>query len=494
MNSDYIKLAQALFPEVTLSPEDLERRYPPRNLPPTSEVTRLGPSPTGFIHLGNLYSALANERLAHSTGGVFFLRVEDTDLKRQTPGAVEAIINSLRYFKINLDQGALIAPKPGQIDYGPYFQSQRKDIYHVLAKNLVERGLAYPCFCSEEKLEEIRAKQTEQKLNTGYYGAFAACREMDLDKVLEKIASSQPRVLRLRSKGQSGLTFFFSDQIMGQVELPENFKDIVLLKSDGIPTYHFAHAVDDHLMRTTTVVRGVEWLSSVPVHRELFNFLNFNPPKYAHTAQLMKLDGGSKRKLSKREDPESSLDYYRQEGYHPKATRVYLMTILNSNFEDWRNENPSLNLEDFPFELSKMGNSGILFDIQKLNDVSRNVFGDFTAEQIANFFRDWLDEFYSQQTKTYFEDEQRLIQIIRLNQGLMENRKRKDIVCASQLKELLSFYFDQSFIPVFEPLKNFKRAVDILKDYLQSMGQTNDSVSWFDNLKSIGQRYNYFPK
>ncbi|MCR5469257.1 MAG: glutamate--tRNA ligase, partial [Lachnospiraceae bacterium] len=385
---DYKKLAELLFPEVTMTPEEVEKIFPERDLPKKAEVTRMAPSPTGFIHLGNLYSAMVDERLAHRTDGVFYLRIEDTDLKRKVEGAEDIIINVLRYFGLEFDEGAGVPDDAPQNKYGPYFQRQRVNYYHVFAKSLVERGLAYPCFCTEETLEEVRKQQDEAKILTGYYGKYATCRNLTLDEITANLDAGKEYVLRLRSQGVEGAEIIFKDEIMGEVKLPQNIHDIVLLKKDGVPTYHFAHAIDDHFMRTTTVVRGGEWLASAPIHYELFNILGFRMPKYAHTAHLMKFDEetGGKRKLSKRKDPELSLDYYRKDGYHPYCMKVYLLTLLNSNFEEWHEKFPDKDINEFPFKVEKMSKSGALFDKDKLHDICKNELSKLSEYEIYDFF------------------------------------------------------------------------------------------------------------
>ena len=372
--------------------------YPARNLPEGAKVTRLGPSPTGFIHLGNLYGAFVDERLAHQSDGIFYLRIEDTDDKRYVEGAVEIIINSLKFFGIHFDEGASLEGDLG--DYGDYTQSKRGEIYQSFAKKLVAEGKAYPCFLTEEEIAEIRAGQEAAKANPGIYGEYAKSRELSYEEILENLNAGKPYVLRLKSDGnpnQSDETvrkIRVNDAIRGILEMPENFQDVVILKATGIPTYHFAHVVDDHLMRTTHVIRGAEWLPSLPIHVELFEKLGWEPPIYCHTAQLMKLDEeGNKRKLSKRKDPELSLDYYRNQGYHPAAVREYLLTILNSNFEEWRMENPDAPIDDFTFTTEKMSNSGALFDLNKLNDISKDVLLRIPAAELYAFLKEWAEEF-----------------------------------------------------------------------------------------------------
>ena len=354
---DLKKLAAALIPDGDLLPiEEYENIYPERVREPKAEITRLAPSPTGFIHLGNLYSALADERSAHTTGGVFYLRIEDTDEKRKVDGAVDSVIRSLKYFGIDFDEGAEIDSPLN--NYGPYYQRQRAKIYRAFVKDLIERGLAYPCFCTAEELDAVREEQSAEKKTTGYYGEYAKCRNLTEAQIYEKLNAGIPYVIRLKSQGSILNKIAFRDAIKGEVTVTENDQDVVILKSDGIPTYHFAHAIDDHFMRTTLVIRGEEWLSSLPVHIELHKVLGFKPPRYAHTSSLMKMDGGTKRKLSKRKDPELSLDYYRKAGYYPVAVVKYLMTLLNSDFEEWSLKNPDADYRTFKFRIEKMSQIG----------------------------------------------------------------------------------------------------------------------------------------
>lgn len=377
---DYNALAQLLFPQVTETPETLEQRYPPRDVPAGAVVTRMAPSPTGFVHLGNLVQGLVSERMAHQSGGVLFLRVEDTDAKREVPGAVEVLIDTLKHYGILFDEGATIEGDSGA--YGPYRQRQRAEIYHVYAKQLVEKGWAYPCFCTEEELTTMRQQQEEQKVNFGYYGPWAVWRDRSLEDIQAQLALGRPWVLRFRSTGSLEHKFLYKDLVKGELTITENDIDQVLLKSDGIPTYHFAHAVDDHLMRTTHVVRGDEWLPSLPFHIQLFRALGFSLPKYVHIGPLMKMDGASKRKLSKRKDPELALTYYKAEGFPVRAVYEYVMTLLNSNYEDWRRANPTAKPEDFPFSCKKLNPAGALFDYAKLCDVSKNVISTMTAQEV----------------------------------------------------------------------------------------------------------------
>lgn len=491
---DNQKLADLLFPEVVNTPEYYEEKFPYRKLPNKAEVTRMAPSPTGFIHLGNLYSALADERIAHRNGGVFYLRIEDTDEKRKVDGAVETIINVLRYFDIEFDEGAGFDDTDPRNAYGPYFQRQRVEIYHTYAKSLVERGLAYPCFCTEEELDKIRAKQEEDKVLTGYYGEYATCRNLSYEEVEANIKAGKPYVLRLRSQGSPDKEITFVDAIKGEIKLPENIHDIVLLKKDGIPTYHFAHAIDDHLMRTTTVVRGGEWLASAPIHYELFHLLGFKMPAYAHTAHLMKFDEetGGKRKLSKRKDPELSLDYYRKDGYHPYTMKVYLLTLLNSNFEEWHEKFPDKDINEFPFSVEKMNQSGALFDKDKLHNICKNELSKLSEEELYDFLYDWAKENEPENVEKWFGDREKMLQILRLYMGVGAKRRRKDLMYAKQIFELISYFFDGESAEEMDEFKLDEDMVSkILKSYLAKYDHNDDNSVWFNKLKEIADEHGF---
>ena len=491
---DNQKLADLLFPEVVNTPEYYEEKFPYRKLPNKAEVTRMAPSPTGFIHLGNLYSALADERIAHRNGGVFYLRIEDTDEKRKVDGAVETIINVLRYFDIEFDEGAGFDDTDPRNAYGPYFQRQRVEIYHTYAKSLVERGLAYPCFCTEEELDKVRAKQEEDKVLTGYYGEYATCRNLSYEEVEANIKAGKPYVLRLRSQGNPDKEITFVDAIKGEIKLPENIHDIVLLKKDGIPTYHFAHAIDDHLMRTTTVVRGGEWLASAPIHYELFHLLGFKMPAYAHTAHLMKFDEetGGKRKLSKRKDPELSLDYYRKDGYHPYTMKVYLLTLLNSNFEEWHEKFPDKDINEFPFSVEKMNQSGALFDKDKLHNICKNELSKLSEEELYDFLYDWAKENEPENVEKWFGDREKMLQILRLYMGVGAKRRRKDLMYAKQIFELISYFFDGESAEEMDEFKLDEDMVSkILKSYLAKYDHNDDNSVWFNKLKEIADEHGF---
>lgn len=491
---DNQKLADLLFPEVVNTPEYYEEKFPYRKLPNKAEVTRMAPSPTGFIHLGNLYSALADERIAHRNGGVFYLRIEDTDEKRKVDCAVETIINVLRYFDIEFDEGAGFDDTDPRNAYGPYFQRQRVEIYHTYAKRLVERGLAYPCFCTEEELDKVRAKQEEDKVLTGYYGEYATCRNLSYEEIEANIKAGKPYVLRLRSQGSPDKEITFVDAIKGEIKLPENIHDIVLLKKDGIPTYHFAHAIDDHLMRTTTVVRGGEWLASAPIHYELFHLLGFKMPAYAHTAHLMKFDEetGGKRKLSKRKDPELSLDYYRKDGYHPYTMKVYLLTLLNSNFEEWHEKFPDKDINEFPFSVEKMNQSGALFDKDKLHNICKNELSKLSEEELYDFLYDWAKENEPENVEKWFGDREKMLQILRLYMGVGAKRRRKDLMYAKQIFELISYFFDGESAEEMDEFKLDEDMVSkILKSYLAKYDHNDDNSVWFNKLKEIADEHGF---
>ena len=491
---DNKKLADLLFPDVVNTPEYYEEKFPYRKLPSKAEVTRMAPSPTGFIHLGNLYSALADERIAHKKGGVFYLRIEDTDLKRKVDGAVETIIKVMRYFDIEFDEGAGFPDDAPNNAYGPYYQRQRVEIYHTYVKDLVEKGLAYPCFCEEEELTKVREQQDADKVLTGYYGAYATCRNLSYEEIEANIKAGKEYVIRLRSQGSPDKEITFEDSIMGEIKLPENIHDIVLLKKDGVPTYHFAHAIDDHLMRTTTVIRGGEWLASVPIHYELFHVLGFKMPKYGHTAHLMKFDEvtGGKRKLSKRKDPELSLDYYRKDGYHPYCMKVYLLTLLNSNFEEWHEKFPDKDIKEFPFSIDKMSKSGALFDKDKLHNICKNEFSKLSEDEMYDFLYDWAQENEPEKCKVWFADKEKMLSILRLYMGIGAKRRRKDFAYARQIFELIAYFFDIENDQEKDEFKKDKETVDaVLNEYLAIYNHDDDNSEWFNKLKAIADKFGF---
>ncbi len=484
-------LAELLYPNIKTMPQDIEDRYPPRNLPEGAKVTRLAPSPTGFLHIGNLYGALTDERLAHTSGGVFYLRIEDTDAKRTVPNGIAIIIETLAKLGVEFDEGAVIDGDKG--DYGPYHQSDRAEIYQTYAKQLIREGKAYPCFCTEQELEAIRAKQEANKLNPGYYGEFALWRDAPIEKIQEKLNEGAPFVLRFRSEGSINNKFKFNDQIKGDIDVTENDIDHVILKSDGIPTYHFAHAVDDHLMGTTHVVRDESWLSTLPFHIQLFKALGFKMPKYCHTAQALKLDNGNKRKISKRKDPEFGLAYYHAQGYPVSAVREYLLTMLNSNFEEWRLANPDLPLEDFKFTTKKMSVSGFLFDLDKLNDISKNVISRMTADEVYDFTLAWAKENDTEFANILESDRDYAVRILSIGRG--GKKPRKDIALWSEVKNYMSFFYDELFEKIDAIPDNFDSAdvSAVLEAFKNSYDENAEQSEWFNNIKIIAEANGFCP-
>ncbi|MDE5582312.1 MAG: glutamate--tRNA ligase [Ruminococcus sp.] len=480
---DFNLLSETLFPDITATPEDIEKRFPKRNLPAGACVTRIGPSPTGFVHLGNLYNAVIAERLAHQSGGVFYLRIEDTDNKREVEGAVETVINSMAYFGVHFDEGATTDGDSG--DYAPYRQRQRKEIYQVFAKYLVQHGKAYPCFLTAEEIDEIREQQTASKENPGIYGKYAEkSRGLTIEQIKGNIKQGLPWVLRYRGE-ETNEYISVDDAVRGKLEMPRNNMDFVLLKSDGIPTYHFAHVIDDHFMRSTHVIRGEEWISSLPMHVELFNILGWDMPVYCHTATLMKMDGTSKRKLSKRKDPELALSYYQQEGISQDAVWEFLLTILNSNYEEWRIANPDMPYTDFPYSLDKMSISGALVDLDKLRDISKNVICHMTAETVFSKWLDWCDIYNQEFAELIRKYPEKTLSALNVGKG--GNKPRKDIETWKQACSFMSFYYDETFEiqdDMSAECNDETRKIFFAK-YLESYNHDDDSSAWFAKVREI---------
>lgn len=498
------ELSELIFSDIRKSPSDYEKIYPKRKMADNAMVTRLGPSPTGFIHLGNLYGAFVDERLAHQSDGVFYLRIEDTDDKRYVDNAVDTIISSLDFFGINFDEGVTAYGENGE--YGPYIQSERGEIYRSFAKKLIADGNAYPCFLSENEISDIRTSQEEKKISPGIYSGYSKYRDWDKspeieEEIISRIKKGDSFVIRLKStgtpnaEGENIRRTKIVDEIRGELHLPENFQDVVIIKATGIPTYHFAHVVDDHLMRTTHVIRGEEWLPSLPIHIELFEKLGFEPPIYCHTAQLMKLDeNGNKRKLSKRKDPELSLSFYRDMGYHPEAVREYLLTILNSNYEEWRRDNPDLDSDKFKFTTSKMNTSGALFDLNKLNDVSKDTLLRIPASELAIWLRSWSTDF-APEYSYLFDDIEYLEKILDI--GRNDKKPRKDLAYARQIIDFISYFWDSSFKIEDEfPLEIVKNddVNNILRLYLDTYDHNDDNSAWFDKIRNIATDLGYAGK
>ena len=485
---DYQALAELLFPQVTETPEEVQARFPKRVLPEGAVVTRMAPSPTGFVHLGNLVQGMISERMAHQSGGVLFLRVEDTDAKREVPGAVEVLINSLKHYNINFDEGATIEGDNGL--YGPYRQRQRAAIYHVFAKKLVSEGKAYPCFCTEDELAAMRQTQEANKENFGYYGKYAIWRDRSLEDIRAQLDAGNPWVLRFRSEGSIENQFKFDDLVKGKLTITENDIDNVLLKSDGIPTYHFAHAVDDELMRTTHVVRGDEWLPSLPFHIQLFKALGFKLPKYVHIGPLMKMDGNSKRKLSKRKDPELALTFYKGEGFPVQAMREYLMTVLNSNFEDWRRANPDAPIDSFKFSPKKLNPAGSLFDYAKLVDVSKNVISRFDADTAYALLTEWAQEFDPDFGAKLAADPEYATRILSIGRG--GKKPRKDLATWKDAKDYMGFFYDEYLTePVFDEKFDRETVGDALNRFLKKFDIADDSNTWFAKVKAITEEMGF---
>ncbi|MBQ9862027.1 MAG: glutamate--tRNA ligase [Clostridia bacterium] len=485
------QLAELLFPNVTKTPEDYEALYPPRALKESARVVRIAPSPTGYLHLGVLFTATINYLTARSTDGVFFFRLEDTDKKREVDGGAEDILAGLRQYGLEIDEG--YQGETASIgDYGPYRQSDRAEIYHAFVKALVLQNLAYPCFCTPDELSAVREKQDGQKLRTGYYGEFATCRSLTPEQAMEKIRAGLPYVMRLRSPGDESRRIKFDDMIKGTIEIPENDQDIVLLKTDGIPTYHFAHAIDDHLMRTTHVIRGDEWIASVPTHIQLFRLLGFKPPKYAHVSPIMKEEDGSKRKLSKRKDPEAAVHFYTEQGYPPESVMEYLHTIANSDYEDWRRCNPDKPRSAFPFNLKKMSVSGALFDLNKLNDVSKNVIAGMTAEQVTDAVIDWARDYAPEWYALLSKDIAFTTGLFSIDRG--GAKPRKDLAKWSDVPAYAEYFFNA---PSEYPWPENLSAEDIrtiLKAYLPIYDPTEDKQAWFETIKALCPAIGFCPE
>lgn len=482
--NEFERMAELLLGHIDKTPEYYENKYPARALPEGARVVRIAPSPTGYLHLGTLFMALVNRITADSTGGIFYTRIEDTDKKREVEGGIDDIINGLIRFGINIDEG-FVTPREQKGDYAPYKQSERAEIYQCFAKKLVSEGLAYPCFCTAEELSKVREEQEKNKIRTGYHGEYAVHRNITVEEAEALIKEGKPYVIRLKSPGSEENRVFVDDGIKGKVELPENDEDFVLLKSDGIPTYHFAHAVDDHLMRTTHVIRGDEWLSSVPKHIQLFGLLGFKPPKFCHVAPIMKLDNGAKRKISKRKDPEAAVYYFAEEGYDAKSVIEYLMTIASSEFEDWRRANPNEPRQKFKFNLKKMSVSGALFDNDKLNDVSKNIVSTMNSETVVEKLTAWAKEFDPGFYEILTKDIDYTKAVFAIDRDCP--KPRKDIAKWNEAKDYSSYFFTELYTPSYEFPENLA-AEDIkafLKKYISVYSAEDTKEEWFAKIKEI---------
>ena len=490
---DYKDLAELIFPNA----KDIsyyEEKYPERNLPEGAIVTRFAPSPTGFVHIGGLYQALVAIECAKRTKGVFFLRVEDTDQKREVENGVTGIVNSLIDFDMEPDEG-MISDTEEKGEYGPYKQSLRKEIYQAYAKYLISQGKAYPCFCTPEDGEEIRKKQEEAKIRPGYYGVWAKCRNLSVEEAIQKIKNGEQYIIRFKSPGREDRKIKHKDIIKGNVDFPENDLDIVIIKADGLPTYHFAHAVDDHLMHTTHVIRSDEWLSSVPLHLQLFQELGFKAPKYAHISPIMKNDNGGKRKLSKRKDPEAAVEYYKKEGIPPLAVKEYLLNIANSTFENWRRSNPDKSIDEFDFQLNKMSVSGALFDMVKLLDIGKTVISKMTAEEVYEKSLKWAEE-YDAKLAEILKNKEYALKVFGIERG--NKKPRKDISKWSDVMYNIEYMYDKIFYgkeqeyPYQPAISNKEEIKDILNSYIEKYyNEEDDKQTWFDRIKALAVEKGY---
>ena len=477
-------MAQLLLPHIDKTPDYFEKMYPPRDLPEGARVVRIAPSPTGYLHLGTLFAALVNRITATSSKGVFFTRIEDTDKKREIEGGIEDIIDGLNRFGITIDEGFVSGTEEAGL-YGPYQQSHRAEIYQTYVKELIRQGAAYPCFCTAEELDEVRKKQEEQKIRTGYHGEWARHRNISYAEAKAAVDAGKPFVIRLRSMGSEENRITFEDAIKGKIEMPENDEDFVLLKSDGIPTYHFAHAIDDHLMHTTHVLRGDEWISSVPKHIQLFKLLGFKVPKFGHISPIMKLDNGAKRKISKRKDPEAAVHFFAQEGYDPESVIEYLMTIAASDFEDWRRANPAADYRTFKFNLKKMSVSGALFDENKLNDVSKIRIASMNAETVYDKLTTWAEEFDQDFAALLTADAEYTKSALAIDRDVP--KPRKDIAKWNEAKDYLSYFYEELYVPCRE-LPESIAAADakaFLEEYKNVYDPNDDRQGWFDRIKAL---------
>ena len=485
---DYKKLADMLFPDVTLTLDDLEKMYPERNLDKDAIVTRFAPSPTGFLHIGSVFTCLVANNFAKKTGGKFILRIEDTDQNRLIPGAIGLIIDGLKRYKIEFDEGRTADDKDFG-DYGTYQQSLRKPIYMAMAKYLVSIGKAYPCFCDEATSARDKMIQEANKELIGYYGSYAHCRDLSLEEVEANLKAGKQFCIRLRCESNADNKIVVEDAIRGTLKLSDNFKDVVLLKRDFLPPYNFAHVCDDHFMRVNLVVRGDEYLPSIAEHLQIFNACGFEPIKYAHVAPMQKMDGNSKRKISKRKDPEANVEFYMQEGYPVESVREYLLTVANSNFEDWRKQNPDSSNEDFVVSLDKMSKSGALFDLPKLNDVSKNVIAKFDAQKVYDLTLEWAERYDKDFAELIKTNKDYTIKIMSIERGTQ--KPRKDIAKWIDVKPTYEYFYKELFnTPVSEyPFDTEKFTKEDIKTICQKYAEKyevqEDKQLWFEQIKHL---------
>lgn len=489
------KLAELIFPNVDKTTQYYLEKYPKRNLKEGAVVCRYAPSPTGFQHIGGVFAALINERLASQTEGVFFLRIEDTDQKREVEGAIEDTIATMHNFGMDFSEG-MTGQNTSKGEYGPYRQSERAEIYKTFAKDLLLKGLVYPCFCTPEELAELRERQVANKITPGYYGEYAKFRNITEEEAIERINNGESYILRLKSPGNIENRVEFHDLIKGDISFPENNQDVVIIKGDGLPTYHFAHAIDDYLMRTTHVIRGEEWLSSLPIHVQLFDVLGFERPQYAHIPTIMKQEGGSKRKLSKRKDAEAAVSYYKEVGYPTVCVIEYLLNIVNSTYEEWRAENPTADYHEFNVQLEKMSKSGALFDLVKLNDVSKDVIARMPANEVYDQYTTWAKEFDNEMFELITSNETMAKEVFNIDKE--GPKPRKDFAKWDEVKDKIFYFFDELFyneiaeqveLPKTLSLENAKAVIEeYAKRFTFNIGSQE---AWFEELKVIGAELGY---
>ena len=488
---DYKELANLIFPNIKDS-SYYEEKYPERNLKEGAMVVRFAPSPTGFVHIGGIFTSVICSKVAKQTDGIFMLRIEDTDQKREVENGVNGIIGALKKFNLDPDEG-MIDENTSKGEYGPYKQSQRKEIYQAFAKKLIEEKKAYPCFCKQEDLDDMRTKQENAKLRPGYYGEWATCRNLGLDEIERRIKNGEEYIIRFKSPGNPEKKIKHHDVIKGNIDFPENDQDIVIIKSDGLPTYHFAHVVDDHLMRTTHVIRGDEWLSSLPVHIQMFQALGFKLPKYAHIAPIMKEENGAKRKLSKRKDPEAAVEFYSKEGIPSDAAKE--LNIANSNFEQWRRQNKTASINEFELSINKMSVSGALFDMVKLLDISKSVISRYTKEQVYDMAYTWAEEYDEDLTKLLEEDKEYSLKVLGIERG--NEKPRKDIAKWSDLKDNIEYMYDNRFLNSnveyeYQNINNKEEVKKIIKEYIENKFDiSDDKQTWFNKMKDIAEKFGY---
>ena len=487
-----IELANLIFPNITKTVEDYEKMYPERNLPEGAKVTRYAPSPTGFIHIGALLSSFTGDMIARQSNGVFYLRIEDTDTERTIENGINVIIEGLKEFGVDFDEGPL-SDGTFKGNYGPYVQSQRKEIYHAFIKHLIIEGKAYPCFCTKEENDAIREHQTAGKKRIGYYGKYAKCRNIPTSEAIERIKNGDKYIIRLKSPGCFDRRIVIDDLIKGRIEMPENDIDIPIMKGDGLPTYHFAHLVDDHLMRTTHITRGDEWIPSLPIHIQLFQMFGFKAPKYAHLSPISKNDNGTVRKISKRKDPEAAMSYYHKEGIPSYAVMLYLATLMNSNFEEWYNQNKDKKYTDFKFDFKKMSKSCPLFDGEKLNNISKTYFSLLKASDIYNdaceYFNKYDKEFYDIFTK----DKDYSINLLNIEREV--KIPRKDIASYKDIKKEFSYMYDELFDSIesyeWQNITDINDIKEILNTYISMYDINDDKNEWFNKCKELCDKLGY---